>query len=360
MLSQTRLAGLDGFLLELNRASAAVILPLFRGAHGMQNKPNEGGYDPVTLADKGAEAEIRRLIGAHYPEHGVIGEEMDDDRPDAEFVWVLDPIDGTRAFVAGLPVWTTLIGLRFQGRPVLGSIGQPYLGEIFIGHAGGSRLVGRGGERPLKVRKGVPLAEAIIATTDADIFEPAELAAWRQVRAAARLARMGCDAYAYAMVAAGTMDLVVEAGLKVWDVEAAIPVIQGAGGLVTDWRGADIGRHGGQMAIAGDRALLDEALPSLAAERRGDVVSARVSERARGCTFPCSIRDVQHRWPGRVGQVDPRGPPWPKGSAPHLDADDFEWADTEPPFVRRNTVAERSAMFAKATDGLTAECFHGL
>ncbi len=252
------------FTLELNRASAAVILPLFRAEHGLENKSARGDYDPVTAADKGGEAEIRRLIAQRYPEHGVIGEEMGEDRPDAEFVWVLDPVDGTRAFVAGLPVWTTLIGLRFEGEPVLGSIGQPVLGEVFVGHAGGSRLVTAAGERPLKARKGVRLSEAIIATTDAEgCFDGAELGAWRQVRAAARLARMGCDAYAYAMVAAGTIDLVVEARLKSWDVEAAVPVIAGAGGLVTDWRGEPIGRHGGQMAIAGDRAVLDEALVAL-------------------------------------------------------------------------------------------------
>ncbi|HWF78131.1 MAG TPA: histidinol-phosphatase [Caulobacteraceae bacterium] len=269
MLPPQLLAELDAFLLELNRASADVILPLFRAEHGLENKSAKGDYDPVTAADKGGEAAIRRLIAERYPTHGVIGEEMGEDRPDAEFVWVLDPVDGTRAFVAGLPVWTTLIGLRFQGEPVLGSIGQPFLGEVFVGnvyggHAGGSRLVTAAGERPLKVRKGVGLNDAIIATTDAEAcFNGAELGAWRMVRAAARLARMGCDAYAYAMVAAGTIDLVLEAGLKSWDVEAAIPVIAGAGGLVTDWRGSPIGRHGGQMAIAGDRAVLDEALTSL-------------------------------------------------------------------------------------------------
>ena len=149
MLTDALAAELDGFILELNRASAAVILPLFRGEHGIENKSLTRHYDPVTLADRGAEAEIRRLIAQRYPAHGVIGEEMGEDRPDAEFVWVLDPVDGTRAFVAGLPVWTTLIGLRFQGRPVVGSIGQPYLGEVFVGGPAGSRLVSRSGERPL-------------------------------------------------------------------------------------------------------------------------------------------------------------------------------------------------------------------
>jgi len=262
-LSQ-RLAQLDAFVLELNRASAAVILPLFRGDHGIENKARKGEYDPVTLADKGAEVEIRRLIAERYPEHGVIGEEMGEDRPDADFVWVLDPVDGTRAFVAGLPVWTTLIALRFEGQPVLGSIGQPFIGEVFIGGPAGSRLVSAGGERPLRVRAGRPLSEAVIATTDPEAcFNSVEMAAWKQLRAASRLARFGCDAYAYAMVAAGTVDLVVESRLKSWDVEAAVPLIAGAGGLVTDWRGAPIGRHGGQMAIAANRPLLDEALEAL-------------------------------------------------------------------------------------------------
>ena len=264
MLSDALAADLDAFVLELNRASGAVILPLFRGDHGIENKSTTRHYDPVTLADKGAEAEIRRLIGQRYPDHGVIGEEFGEDRPDAEFVWVLDPVDGTRAFVAGLPVWTTLIALRFQGRPVIGSIGQPYLGEVFVGGPGGARLVKADGERPLKVRTGLPLNQAIIATTDPEAcFHGAESVAWRQLRSGVRLARLGCDAYAYAMVAAGTIDLVVEAGLKTWDVEAAVPVIEAAGGLVTDWTGAPIGRNGGQMAIAGDRALLDEALVAL-------------------------------------------------------------------------------------------------
>ena len=271
-LSADRLDELDGFLIELNRAAAGAILPLFRGDHGLDNKKGPGGFDPVTEADKGAERAIRQMVAARYPDHGFIGEEYGEDRPDAEFVWVLDPVDGTRAFIAGLPLWCTLIGLRRQGTPVLGSIGQPYIGELYIGHAGGARLISRGGERPLKVRPCPELRQAIIATTDPEMcFRPAELGAWTQVRAAARLARLGCDAYAYAMVAAGTLDLVLEGGLAVWDIEAAIPVIEGAGGLVTDWRGEALGpgaarrdsKWRGQVAIAGDRRVLDEALVAL-------------------------------------------------------------------------------------------------
>ena len=263
-LTAGRLAELDAFLIELNAASAGVILPLYRADHGLEDKGGAKGFDPVTAADQGAEVAIRKLIAERYPEHGVIGEEYGEDRPDAEFVWVLDPVDGTRAFIAGLPLWTTLIGLRHNGRPVLGSIGQPFLDEIFIGHAGGSRLVSRGQTRPLHVRPCPKLTDAIIATTDPEAcFDGAELGAWTQVRAAARLARLGCDAYAYAMVAMGKMDMVIEAGLKSWDIESAIPLIEGAGGLVTNWRGQPVGQHGGQIAIAGDRACIDEALVAL-------------------------------------------------------------------------------------------------
>ena len=152
VLGPDRLAALDAFLLDLNRASAEAILPLFRADHGVENKAGPDDFDPVTMADKGGEIAIRQLISKHFPDHGVIGEEYGEDRPNAEFVWVLDPVDGTRAFVAGLPLWTTLIGLRFQGAPVLGSIGQPFIGEVFIGHAGGSRLVHQSGEQVLKVR----------------------------------------------------------------------------------------------------------------------------------------------------------------------------------------------------------------
>jgi fructose-1,6-bisphosphatase/inositol monophosphatase family enzyme len=148
---------------------------------------------------------------------------------------------------------------------VLGSIGQPFLGELYIGSPAGSRLETAAGARPLHTRAGVALANAIIATTDPEgCFDRAEAGAWRALRRAARLARLGCDAYAYAMVAAGVMDLVVEASLECWDIESAIPLVQGAGGVVSDWTGAPVGRHGGRIAIAGDQALLDEALVHLA------------------------------------------------------------------------------------------------
>jgi histidinol phosphatase-like enzyme (inositol monophosphatase family) len=262
-LSPTLLQDLEDFALDLARAAGAVILPLFRQEHAMEDKGPAGAFDPVTAADRGAEAAIRRAVAARFPDHGVIGEEYGEDRPDAEFVWVLDPVDGTRAFIAGLPLWTTLIGLRHRGRPVVGVVAQPYLDELFVGSGGRARLIRGGSAQALAVRPCPRLTEAVIATTDPALFQGPELGAWTQVRAAARLARLGCDAYAYAMVAQGTMDMVIEAGLKAWDIEAALPLVEGAGGLVTDWRGGPVGDRGGQIVIAGDRACLDEALVAL-------------------------------------------------------------------------------------------------
>ena len=265
MLSPDQLQRFDDLLVELNRAAAEVILPIFRADLGVENKKaGSGDYDPVTLADKGAEAAIRRVLAERYPGHGVIGEEYGEDRPDAEFVWVLDPIDGTRAFVAGLPVWTTLIGLRHESKPVLGSIGQSFTGELFIGHAGGSRVQTASGSRALKARVGVRLEDAVIATTDPDgYYKAEEIPAWQKLRAVARIARLGCDAYAYAMVAAGQIDLVVETSLKCWDIDAAIPVLAGAGAFTSNWSGQAIGDKGGQVALAGSRELLDEAVAIL-------------------------------------------------------------------------------------------------
>jgi len=216
----------------------------------------------VTEADRGAEAAMRRRIEARFPDHGVVGEEYGADRPDAEFVWVLDPVDGTRAFVAGLPLWTTLIGLTHQGRPVVGAVAQPYLDEVFLGGPSGARCVARGAETPIATRLCPNLNDAVIATTDPDIFTGAELGGWRQVRATARLARLGCDAYAYAMLASGHIDLVAETGLKPWDWTALVALIEAAGGRVTDWLG-QTPHDDGRILAVGDAALTDQALLTL-------------------------------------------------------------------------------------------------
>ena len=250
------------FAVELAREAARVSLPYFRGAYEEIDKGGPGVFDPVTQADRESEAAIRRLIAARYPEHGVIGEEYGEDRPEAEHVWVLDPIDGTRAFIAGLPLWTNLIALRAEGRPAVGVIGQPYLDEIFVGGPTGARMLKGEGERPLAVRRCERLTDAVIATTDPNLFTGSEMGAWTQVRAAARLARLGCDAYAYAMLAAGRIDLVAESQLKVWDWSALVPVIEAAGGAVTNWRG-EAPDHTGQILAVGDVSIRDQALVTL-------------------------------------------------------------------------------------------------
>lgn len=250
------------FAIDLAREAARVSLPYFRGAYEETDKGGPGAFDPVTQADREAEAAIRSLIAARYPDHGVIGEEYGEDRPDADHVWILDPIDGTRAFIAGLPLWTNLIALRIEGQPTVGVIGQPYLDEIFLGGPSGARLLKSGTETPLGVRPCPRLTDALIATTDPDLFTGAELGAWTQVRAAARLARLGCDAYAYAMLAAGRIDLVVESGLKVWDWSALVPVIEAAGGAVTNWRG-ETPDGSGQILAVGDVAIREQALVTL-------------------------------------------------------------------------------------------------
>ena len=253
---------LEAFAVELSQEAARTALPYFRGDNAEENKAGPGDFDPVTEADRASEAAIRRLIAARYPHHGVIGEEYGEDRPDAEHVWVLDPIDGTRAFIAGLPLWTTLIALRHEGAPLIGAIGQPYLDEIFLGGPSGARLLRDGAETPLKTRPCPLLSDALIATTDPDIFVGADCEAWTRLRASARLARLGCDAYAYAMVAAGRIDLVAETELKVWDWSALQPVIEAAGGRVTSWTGQTPDGDGRILAV-GDAALTDQALAVL-------------------------------------------------------------------------------------------------
>jgi len=265
VLDPDRLAGFESFAIDLARTAAGVILPLFRRENGLEDKgaAKDGAFDPVTAADRGAEAAIRHAIATAYPDHGVIGEEYGEDRADADFVWVLDPIDGTRGFIAGIPLWTTLIALRFQGRPVVGLIGQPYLDEIFVGTANGSRLLHRGATTPLAVRPCPKLDQAVLATTDPLMFKGEEAAAWGRLKGTVRLARYSADAYAYALTALGQFDLVIETRLKAWDIEAAIPLLQGAGGTVTDWQGRAVGSSGGACLIAGDAACRDQAIDML-------------------------------------------------------------------------------------------------
>jgi histidinol phosphatase-like enzyme (inositol monophosphatase family) len=258
---------LDDDLAFANRladAAWSVIRPHFRALGGIDNKAATGAaYDPVTEADRAAEQAMRDLIARERPQHGVTGEEFGETESASGWRWVLDPVDGTRAFVAGLPVWTTLISLVDpMGFPVLGVIDQPVLGERYIGWPGGAALQTPAGRSPLKVSDVPALNKAVISTTDPFILSGPEQGAWSELREAAQLARYGLDAYAYARLAGGTVHLVAESGLKPWDVAAVIPVITGAGGHATDWSGAPVSL-GGQILCTASEALMEQALTLL-------------------------------------------------------------------------------------------------
>ena len=250
---------LKTFVDDLATASGEAIRPFFRTELAAEDKSGGGVFDPVTEADKAAERVMRALITERCPDHGIIGEEYGIERKDASSVWVLDPIDGTKAFVSGLPLWGTLIGLLEGGRASLGMMHQPFIGERFFGDGRSASYRGPAGERPLRTRRCASLAEATLSTTSPLLIPQDLLAAYRRVEEKVRLPRYGYDCYAYCMVAAGHMDLVIEAGLKPYDIVALIPIVEGAGGIITTWTG---GRpeKGGAIVASGDPRLHDEAL----------------------------------------------------------------------------------------------------
>lgn len=260
----TDLAALPAFLDRLASAAADAIMPHFRAAAAVETK-SHSRFDPVTIADRGAEEAMRRLINAIYPDHGIIGEEFGNERTDAEFVWVLDPIDGTRSFITGLPVWGTLIGLMRGGKPILGMMAQPFTGERFTGDGKRAWYSGPDGDKPIRTRQCAFLADASLFTTTPAMFAGADRGAYDRVETAVRLARYGCDCYAYCMVAAGHADLVVEAGLQAYDIVALIPIVEGAGGRLTDWQG-NPAAGGGRVVASGDERLHDRVLEALAAQ----------------------------------------------------------------------------------------------
>jgi histidinol phosphatase-like enzyme (inositol monophosphatase family) len=247
------------FFHRLADASGAAILPHFRQALNIENKQILG-FDPVTIADREAEAAIRTLIRNDFPDHSILGEEEGHFQGACDWTWVIDPIDGTRAFMTGQPLWGTLIALNNGQRPVLGMLDQPYLRERFFGDADASFFVGPSGRRQLKTRRSIKLSEAILSSTHPDLFKPgAEAEAFNGLRARARMTRYGGDCYGYGLLAMGLVDLVVETGLKPFDIQALIPIVEGAGGALVSWRGGDCAA-GGQAVACGDPALLDEVL----------------------------------------------------------------------------------------------------
>jgi myo-inositol-1(or 4)-monophosphatase len=258
-------ATLLAFAHVLADVSADVIRPQFRRPIAVSNKAGKGGYDPVTAADQAAERAIRRAVKARWPEHGLIGEEMGSEREDARYRWVIDPIDGTRAFIMGSPMWGTLIGLLDGSEALLGLMNQPFTGERFWSGTNAAYMrTGDGKARRLKTRACPGLTDAILSTTHPDLFgEGTESEAFARLRSKARMTRYGGDCYAYCLLAAGFIDVIVESGLKPYDVVALIPIIERAGGRVTEWDGGPAAA-GGRILATGDKRLHDEVLRTLA------------------------------------------------------------------------------------------------
>ena len=251
----------DSFLTlanELADVAGAAIRPYFRTALAVDDKAD---LSPVTAADRAAEEAMRRMIAERFPEHGIIGEEYGREREDAEFVWVLDPIDGTKAFISGLPLFGTLIALAQRGKPILGIIDQPISRERWAGAAGRATTLNGA---PVRCRACPGIAAATVFATTPDMFKGADADAFARVHDAAKLVRYGADCYAAALLALGCIDAVIEADLKPYDYSALIPIVEGAGGIATDWSGAPLDlQSDGRVIFAGDRRTHSEALALL-------------------------------------------------------------------------------------------------
>ena len=236
----------------------------FRQHMMIEDKAPGDAFDPVTAADREVETCLRKGLRRAWPEHGVRGEEFAPTAGSSEFTWLIDPIDGTRAFISGMPLWGILLGLMENDRPRLGFMHQPYLGETFGGDGQQAWLLRKDHREFLRTRSVGTLAEAVLYTTHPDHFASvADTASHARLAAQVRLSRYGGDCYSYCMLDAGHVQLVVESGLQDYDILPLVPIIEGAGGVVTDWQGCAL-RGGGQVLAAADAALHAQALAVLA------------------------------------------------------------------------------------------------
>lgn len=246
MLPNAPLAELEDFARfahMLADAADAVTLPMFRKPVAIDNKEaHQGTFDPVTLADQNAEKAIRALIEEHFPSHGILGEEFGHKKTDSPYEWILDPIDGTRSFISGVPMWGTLIGLTFEGKAVFGLNSQPHIGERFWGYGRACLYQGpRETYGQLTTSKQTDLSQALAASTAPEIFKtPSDIANFKRIQDTVRLMRFGGDCYFYCLLAAGTLDLIIETDLNSYDIAALVPIVEGAGGVVTNWAGDPI------------------------------------------------------------------------------------------------------------------------
>ncbi|PHR92411.1 MAG: histidinol-phosphatase [Robiginitomaculum sp.] len=248
---------------EIADAARAITLPAFRTDIHAENKAGGTEFDPVTEADIAAEKCLRAGIEIAFPQDGIVGEELADKPSRNGWSWCLDPIDGTRGFVAGVPVWSTLIAVCYNEKPLIGIIDIPALNERYIGNTGKAWKETAEGSTPLKTRKCARINDAIIGCTEPmAMFSLGQKAAYEMIRRTARFSRLGLDAYGYALVASGRMDMILEASMKPFDILALVPVLEGAGGKITSWHG-DTHFENGTVACAGDPDLLDQVYPYL-------------------------------------------------------------------------------------------------
>jgi myo-inositol-1(or 4)-monophosphatase len=256
MSTQAEITELTHFALELADASAKIILPQFRKNIIIDNKL-DAGWDPVTEADRSAELVIRDMIEKHFPSHGIIGEEFGNKPGTSTYSWVLDPIDGTRSFVIGMPTWATLIGLYRDGQPLLGVMNQPFVGEMFYGNPDGAWTKHNGQTQAIRVRPPVPLAKAALGTTSPYLYE--DNSNFEALRKSVTAHRFGGDAYFFGLLAAGHLDIAMDPKLQIYDIAALIPIIKGAGGVVGSWTDTNP-TQGGNVLCASSQVLLDEAV----------------------------------------------------------------------------------------------------
>jgi inositol-phosphate phosphatase / L-galactose 1-phosphate phosphatase / histidinol-phosphatase len=251
----------DDFLtlaLSLADAAGETIRPYFRKPLVVDDKPD---LTPVTAADRAAEQVMRSLIEQRFPDHGILGEEFGRVREDAEFVWTLDPIDGTKSFISGVPLFGTLIALTRAKRPILGIIDQPISRERWVGVAGRATTLNGA---PIHCRACPALSGATLFATTPDMFKGGDAEAFSRVSNGVKLTRFGADCYAYGLLAAGLIDLVLEASLKPYDFCAMVPIIEGAGGIATDWQGSALDLFSdGRILVAGDRRAHQAAIALL-------------------------------------------------------------------------------------------------
>lgn len=233
-------------------AAAQETLARFRQPGLVTNKL-AAGFDPVTEADREAEKAIRALINAEFPDHGILGEEFGAENTDARHVWIIDPIDGTRSFISGIPLWGTLVGLTDGGDAVAGMMAQPFIGELFYATGDGAFYEGPHGASRLTTRATETLSEATLCTTTPILFQDGQKTAFERLESQIQLSRYGTDCYAYAMLAAGQIDLVVEVALQPYDIVGLIPIIEQAGGKITNWDGGPAEQGGSIVAAANER-----------------------------------------------------------------------------------------------------------